>query len=626
MPMPAKEDDDMAGGYTGRILRVNVTDNTSAKEPLDPAMARDYIGGRGFVQKILFDEVPVGADPLGPDNKVVCAPGPLSGVFMPASGKIQFGALSPATGIMGDANMGGHFSAEVKYAGYDAIVIEGMSDRPCVVVVDDDEVSVIDGSKYWGKGSSEAELMIKKDLGEDFQVAVIGPAGENLVVFACIGHDYGRQAGRCGIGAVLGSKKVKAIAVRGTKSLPLADSEAVWRKGQEMFETCFSKPGFKEWTPQGTPGVTPWVNEIGAFPTKNFWTTHFEGHEEIGGEALLERIWLTDKGCFCCPTPCGKYSHTRVGKKDAFVEGPEYETVALIGGNCMLGTIEEVAYGNYLCDELGLDTISGGNVVAFALECAERGIITTEQVGMELRWGDMESFEYLVRAIAYRQGIGDILANGARSAAQALGGGSDRFAIQVKGLEWSGYEARWAPAMMLAYMTADIGAHHNRAWAITYDVAKGREETEGKAAKVIELQRIRPAFDMLGACRLQWVEIGFEFDNYPEMFEAVTGRKLSQKELFDATDRVWNLTRTRAFLEQPGFGRRMDYPPARFYEETVPTGPAKGKMLTLEQLDGMLDDYYAQRGWDSDGKPTAETLEGLGLHDCVEKLTAAGLM
>lgn len=616
----------MGGGYMGKILRVNLTNRSAKAEPLDPKMAHDFVGGRGFVQKILYDEVPVGADPLGPDNKVVMAPGPLSGVFMPASGKIQFGALSPATGIMGDANMGGHFSAEIKYAGYDAIIIEGMSDHPCIVVVDDDKVEIRDAARYWGKGSAAAEKMIKDDLGEDFQIALIGPAGENKVNIACVSHDFGRQAGRTGIGAVMGSKKLKAIAVRGSNSIPLADPDRVYEQGRKMFHGCFAKPGFKEWTPLGTSGVTPWVNEVGAFPTKNFWTTFFEDHEGIGGEALKERIWLTDKGCFGCPTPCGKYSLTRVGEKAAYVEGPEYETVALLGGNCMLRTIEEVAYANYLCDELGLDTISGGSVVAFALECAERGIITEEQIGRKVQWGDIDSFEYLITAIAKREGIGDILADGVRAAAAKFGQGSEKFAIHVKGLEWSGYEARWAPAMMLAYMTCDIGAHHNRAWAITYDVAKGREEVEGKAAKVIELQRIRPSFDLLGACRLQWVEIGFEFEHYPDMFEAVTGRKMTVEELYEATDRVWNLTRTRAFLEVPGFGRNSDYPPARFYEEPIPTGPGKGKMLTMDQLDFMLDDYYAQRGWDANGKPTRATLERLGLGKCVQDLESRGLL
>lgn len=616
----------MRGGYMGKILRVNLTYGTAHSEPTDPEMARDFIGGRGFVQKILYDEVPVGADPLGPDNKVVVAPGPLSGVFMPSSGKVQFGAKSPATGIMGDANMGGHFAVEIKYAGYDAIILEGMGNRPSVVVIDDDKVEIIDGSRYWGKGSSVAEKMIKDDLGEDFQIAIIGPAGENMVNIACVSHDYGRQAGRCGIGAVMGSKKVKAIAVRGSQSVPLADPERVLEYGKKMFYGCFEKPGFREWTPLGTPGVTPWVNEVGAFPTKNFSTTYFDDHEGIGGEALKERIWLTDKGCFCCPTPCGKYSRTKVGERSAYVEGPEYETVALLGGNCMLSTIEEVAYANYVCDELGLDTISGGNVIGFALECAERGIITKEQIGRPVKWGDIDSFVYLAEKIARRDGIGDILADGVKVASEKFGQGSEKFAIHIKGLEWSGYEARWAPAMMLAYMTCDIGAHHNRAWAITYDVAKGRESTEGKAAKVIELQRIRPSFDLLGCCRLQWVEIGFEFDYYPVMFEAVTGRKITEKELYEATDRVWNLTRTRAFLELPDFGRASDYPPARFYEEPIPTGPAKGKLIKKEQLDEMLDDYYELRGWDENGTPTRKTLEELGLEKCIHDLESAKIL
>ncbi|MCR4426696.1 MAG: aldehyde ferredoxin oxidoreductase family protein [Firmicutes bacterium] len=616
----------MAYGYMGKILRINLTTRCANTEPLDPKMAHDFIGGRGFVAKILYDEVPVGADPLGDENKVVIAPGPLSGIFMPASGKVQFGAKSPATGIHGDANMGGHFAPEIRYAGYDAIVIEGSAKAPSIIVIDDDKVEIREGSKYWGKGSLTAEKMLKDDLGEDFQIAAIGPAGENLVKISCITHDFGRQAARCGIAAVLGSKKIKAIAIRGSQSIPVADPERVFEHGRAMFHACFEKPGFREWTPYGTSGVTPWVNEVGAFPTKNFWTAYFDGHEKIGGFALKERILVTDKGCFCCPTPCGKYSKTKVGDREVYVEGPEYETIALVGGNCMLGAIEEVAYANYICDELGLDTISGGNVIAFALECAERGILTEERLGRPVKWGDIDSFEFLAGIIARREGVGDLLAEGVKTASERLGGGSDKFAIHVKGLEWSGYEARWAPAMMLAYMTADIGAHHNRAWAITYDVAKGRDTLDTKASKVIELQRIRPAFDLIGVCRLQWVEIGFELENYPGMFEAVTGRKVTWNDLYEASDRVWNLTRTRALLEIPGFGRAWDYPPARFYEEPVPTGPSAGKLITREQLDQLLDDYYRLRGWDQDGKPTRDTLEKLGLDQCAKDLTAKGIL
>lgn len=613
-------------GYAGKILRINLTTGAITTEPLDPEMARDYIGGRGFVAKLVYDEIPRGADPLGEENKMIIAPGPLSGVFMPAAGKVQFGCKSPATGIHGDANMGGHFAPEIRYAGYDVIIIEGRAEKPSYICIDDDNVQIRDAAKYWGRGSLEAEAMLKQDLGDDFQIATIGPAGENLVKFACISHDFGRQAGRTGVGAVLGSKRIKAIAVRGTGAIPVADPKAVHELGGRMFKRCFELPGFKEWTPYGTAGVTPWVNEVGAFPTKNFSTTYFEGHEGIGGDKLKERILVTDKGCFSCPTPCGKYSHARSKDYDVHVEGPEYETVALIGGNCMLGTIEDVAYANYVCDNLGLDTISGGNVIAFAMECYERGILTKEQVGRDIKFGDVGSFVYLAEKIAKREGVGQILADGVKAAAERLGQGSEKFAIHVKGLEWSGYEARWAPAMMLAYMTADIGAHHNRAWAITYDVAKGRDEIEGKAAKVIDLQQIRPSFDLLGCCRLQWVEIAFELDWYPEMLRAVTGRDITWEDLRTAADRVWNLTRSFALREVPGFGRPWDYPPARFYEEEIPAGPAKGKVLTRDKLDRLLDDYYELRGWDVNGVPTRGTLERLGLGKVADDLTAIGVL
>lgn len=613
-------------GYAGYILRIDVGAKAFRKEVLDRKLAKDFIGGRGFVDKLIYDEVPVGADPFGPLNKVAVAPGPLSGIFTPASGKVQFGTLSPATGIIGDSNMGGHFGPEIKYAGYDMLIIEGVSNTPVTLVIDDDKVDFKDASDLWGKGSFETEETLKKQLGADFQIATIGPAGENKVYFACINHDFGRQAGRTGIGAVLGSKKVKAVAVKGSKSIPVADPDAVLKVGMDLYRKCFEKPGLAEWTPLGTAGVTPWVNEVGAFPTKNFQTTYFEGHEKIGGQAMKDKIIVTDKGCFACPTPCGKYSRLKKEGKDVYVEGPEYETIAMLGGDCMLPEIEDVAYANRLCDDLGLDTISGGAVIAFALECFDKGIITKEQLGRDISWGDIGSFEFLANIIAKRQGMGDLLAMGTRIAANRLGHDSIRFATQVKGLEWSGYDARWAPAMMISYMTADIGAHHNRSWAITFDVAKGRDTLEGKAKRAVELQRIRPAFDLIGCCRLQWVEIGFELENYEAMFEAVFGERTTWQDIYVAADRLWNMNRVRAMLEIPGFGRDDDYPPKRFMEEPVLSGPAKGKLIDRASCDRLLDDYYMERGWDKAGHPTKQTLEALGLFGCIDELKARGLM
>ncbi|MBS3950295.1 MAG: aldehyde ferredoxin oxidoreductase family protein, partial [Peptococcaceae bacterium] len=494
------------------------------------------------------------------------------------------------------------------------IIIEGIADEPVYLFIDDFNIEIRPAAELWGKGALESETLLKQDLGDEFQIATIGPAGENKVLFACISHDFGRQAGRTGIGAVMGSKNLKAIAVHGTKTIQLADPVATLEKGKEMFAACFEKPGFEEWTPQGTAGVTDWVNEIGAFPTRNFQTGYFPKHKDINGEALMRKIKVTDKACYSCPIPCGKYSRVKKAEYDIHVEGPEYETIALIGGNTEIDNIEDCAYANYILDELGLDSISGGNVVGFAMECFEKGIIKSEDIsGRSLKFGSVEDFVWLSQEIAYRRGIGSVLADGVREAAKVFGQGSEKFAIHVKGVEWSGYEARYAPAMMLSYMTADVGAHHNRSWAITFDVATGRDKLEGKAQRVIELQHIRPLFDMLCLCRLQWVELGFELDWYPQIFKAVTGKELTWDDLLAFSERVWNLTRSYSLREIEGFGRSFDYPPARFMEEPIPDGPTAGKYMPKEVIDRLLDEYYKLRGWDNNGIPSAAQLKKVGL-------------
>lgn len=601
-------------GFAGNILRINLTTRAVRVEPLTAEMARDYLGGRGFAARILYDEIPAGADPLGPENKVVLASGPLSGVLVPAAGKITLAAKSPATGGWGDSNMGGHLAAEIRYAGYDAIIVEGAAAKPSYIYIKNGTVEIRDASEFWGKGAIQAERALKDALGDEFQIATIGPAGENKVVYACVSHDFGRQAGRTGIGAVLGSKNVKAIAVRGTGAIPLADTARTVEIGKGMYRAAFAAPNLKEWQNYGTGSVPPWANSIGAFPTRNFQSGFTEGNEKFAGEVMRSEIVINDKACFSCPMACGKYSRTKTDKYDAFVEGPEYETTALIGGNCALPNIKDVAYGNYLCDEYGLDTISAGVAIGFAMECFEKGIITEKDTdGVVANFGSVDAFAALAKKIAFREGIGDLLAQGVRKASEKLGHGTERFAIQVKGLEWSGYESRGAPANMLAYMTADIGSHHNRAWAITTDIAMGRDLVEGKAQKVIDLQHIRPAFDLMGVCRLLWVEIDFDKDWYPKVLEAVTGLKYGWDEINLVAERVWNLTRLFWMKHNPNFGRKDDWPPARFYEEPIPDGPTAGRLITKEQLNQLLDDYYALRGWDAEGHPTPQKLQQLGL-------------
>ncbi len=603
----------MLNGYGGQVLRVNLTDGTIEKKELDPELARDYLGGRGFAAKVLYSGLEKGTDPLGADNKLIVAAGPLSGLLIPGAGKTTFAAKSPATGGYADSSVGGLLSAEMKYAGYDLIIFEGISPEPAYLFIDDDTVELRDAKENWGQGCITAETALKKELGEDFQIALIGPGGENLVKFACISHDFGRQAGRGGVGAVMGSKKLKAIAIHGTKSIPVADVQEFRRIGREMYDYCKASDAWEVWVRLGTAGVNVPSNEWGSFPTRNFQSGYFEEIESLTGELMREKIVITDKACFACPCACGKYSHSK--KWDIHVEGPEYETTAFLGADVAVSDIEDVAYANYLCDELGIDTISAGNVIAFATECYERGIITSKDTGgLELSFGDSEAVFELIGKIARREGIGDVLAEGVKHAAQVFGGDSGDFAMHIKGLEISGYESRNAPAMMLAYMTADVGAHHNRAWAITYDIQVGRDAiTEDKVARVIELQHIRPLMDCLGTCRLQWVELGMPLEYYAPAMKAITGLDRSWEDLLLIAERVWNLTRSFWVREVEGFGREWDYPPPRWYTDPVPTGPTKGKFVTRDDVEKLLDMYYDQRGWDRNGIPIREKLEEMGL-------------
>ncbi len=621
-------------GYAGKILRIDLGKEKITTQPLPEKMCREFIGGRGFVAKILYDELAPDTDPLEKDNLFVIATGPLSGHFLPSSGKTHFGSKSPATSGYADSNMGGHFGPALKYAGYDMAVITGKAEKPVFIFIEDDKIKIRPAEKYWGKGSLECEQMMKKDLGEDFQILTIGPAGEKLVKFACISHDFGRQAGRTGTGAVLGSKNIKAIAVKGTGSIPVSDIKKAYKTGKQAFKKISEMPGFKGWTPEGTAGITDWINEIGAFPAKNFSTSHIDHSGNINGRKIIERLKITDKGCFCCPTPCGKYGHTTTGLGSAYMEGPEYETIALFGGSCMLKTIEEVAYANYLCDELGIDTISGASVAAFTIECFEKNLLTEDEIGRKVEFGDLESVVYLLNLMAERKtSLGDLLAQGVKTASEKIGKGSEKFAIHVKGLEWTGYECRNAPSMMLAYMTADIGAHHNRAWVLGHDVtgaatnvhdlitagADGKKRPKAvvspddSAKFVIESQHTRPAFDLLGCCRLQMMELGFEVENYAELYSVITGKKITWDELLKISEKVWHITRLINAREIKGFGRKSDFPPARFYEEPVQGGPAEGYFITKDEINKLLDSYYAARGWDNNGIPLKETLERVGI-------------
>ncbi len=600
-------------GYGGKILRVNLTNGTFTKENTPPEVARDFLGGRGFGIYFLLKEVPKGADPFGPENKLIISSGPLSGMLIPGGGKCDWTTKAPLTGGYASASMGGHFTAEMKYAGLDSIILEGISPKPVTLFIDNDKIELRDATALWGKKTFEVEKEFKHKLGEEFQVAVIGPGGENLVPYASINHDYGRQAGRGGVGAVMGAKKVKAIVLHGTKSVPVADIDAYRKAGMALYKACKDAEGLKDWTRYGTTIVVSWCDEVGALPTRNFSAGSFEKGKNLYGPVMREKIVITDKACFGCPCPCGKYSKNK--KYNSFVEGPEYETIGLLGSNVGIDDIEAVAQANLLCDDLGIDTISAGNVIAWAMECYEKGILTKKETdGLELKFGNVEATFALIEKIARREGIGALLSEGVKKAAQKVGKGSEKFAIHVKGMEQSGYATHNATAMLLAYMTCDVGAHHNRSWAITYDLQVGRElVVPEKVARVIWLQNFRPMFDVLGGCRLQWVELGIDRDLYVPALEAMTGIHRSWDDLDKVGERIWNLTRLFWVRENEGFGREWDLPAPRFYEDAPTSGATKGQITKLEDVHRLLDMYYEQRGWSTDGLPTAETIEKLGL-------------
>ena len=603
----------MLNGYGGNILRVDLSTGKITKELTPPQLARDFLGGRGFGAYFLYKEVPRGADPLGPENKIIISSGPFSGLMIPGAGKCDWTTKSPLTGGYASSSMGGLFTAELKYAGLDSIIIEGISPKPVYLFIDDRKVELRDAAEYWGKGCITVEHEMKKKFGEEFQIAVIGPGGENGVSYAHVNHDYGRQAGRGGVGTVMGAKRLKAVVVHGTQSIPVADLEGYRQAGMALYKACKDAEGLKEWTAYGTTIVVSWCDEVGALPTRNFQAGSFEGGKTLYGPVMRQEIVITDKGCFGCPSPCGKYS--RMKRYNSNVEGPEYESIGLLGSNLGIADIQDVAQANLLCDDLGIDSISAGNAIGWAMECYEKGILTKKDTdGLELRFGNVEATFTLIEKIARREGLGALLAEGVKRASQKVGQGSEKFAIHVKGMEQSAYATHNATAMLLAYMTCDVGAHHNRSWAITYDIQVGRDKVvPEKVARVIWLQNFRPMFDVLGGCRLQWVELGIDRDLYVPALQAITGIQRTWGDLDKVGERIWNLTRMFWAREIEGFGRAWDMPSPRFYEEPPKTGATAGKITRYEDVLLLLDMYYEQRGWNANGIPTPETLEKLNL-------------
>jgi len=595
------------GGYFHSILDVDLTAGTATPTPFDDAFALRYIGGRGFGAKLVADNLAAHGgrvDPLGPENILVIAPGPLTGTYLPSSGKCSFVTVSPATGIYGDSSIGGSFCVEIRQAGYDAIVLRGAAPQLSYLWVDQEKVTIVPCPELAGKKCLEVEGAIKDSIGDiTVKMASIGPAGENRVAIACVTGDWGRNAGRTGMGAVLGAKNIKAVVVRGGKDLPVADIPRMREIGARGHAELAAHPLFEFWQQQGLMSVIDYANDMGFLPTRNFRDGHFERAEAMNGFVMEADYKIGDSACFGCPMCCSNICLVQQGKHaGAVVEGPEYETAAMLGPNVGVSDLGAIIRGNQLCDELGIDTISAGSLIAAAIEGYESGILSLEDVdGRPLSWGDADAVLELVGKIARREGIGDAMADGSRGLVARFPQLAP-LCLHVKGLEQSAYDSRGAISMALAYGTSDIGAHHARAWTIAKELEMGRDwPADKKTDLVIYHQTIRPLFDMLGVCRLPWIELGFDEGYYAEMFQAVTGTDLTMDDLLARSRELYNLTRRMGV--GLGISRKDDYPPDRTFDLPVQSGRLAGQTVSREDYDHMLDIYYEKRGWSKDGIP-----------------------
>lgn len=584
-------------GYQGLVLRVNLTNKKVSTEGLNQKWVNDYLGGKGLGIKYMYEEVGSGVDALSAENKLIFMTGPFTGTVVPCSGKLSIVTKSPATGTVLDCSIGGSAAVEIKRAGYDAVIIEGKASQPVYLLIEDGKVEIRSAQNYWGLGCHEAENKLKSECGDDFSVLSIGPAGENLVPFACITSDLYRQAGRGGVGSVMGSKMLKALVVKGTGGVRAKDAQKLMDVALDAFKNDLLTDN-NLWTyTDGTPMIVELSHTTGILPTKNFQQGTFDKFANIKSEAVAG-VRVAKKGCTSCGLGCGNF--VRVG--DAVVEGPEYETLSIAGSNCGISDLGPIVKFNQLCDDLGLDSISTGGVTAFAMEMTEKGIYD-----FGIRFGDVDKYLEMPVLIAARKGVGAELARGVKKLSEIYGG--REMAMQVKGLEFPGYDPRGSWSMGLAYATAPRGACHMSAWPVAEE-AYGELDPftiESKAELVRDLQHYNAAKFSLILCDF-WA---LSFDIMAEMLSALLGWEVTVQSLELAGERIFNLTRLYNIRE--GFDAKDDVLPRRIYSHPLPAGATGGKVLPEEEFKRMRAEYYSLRGWDENGKPGQEKLAMLGL-------------
>ena len=616
-------------GYMGQILRVDLTNGKVSEEALKEDDCKMFLGGSGLATKYLFEEVPKGADPLGPDNRLIFMTGPLTGTESPSAGRYCVVTKSPLTGFWGEGNSGGSWGVYLKNSGFDGIIFEGISPRPVYLAIDDGKAELKDAERLWGKSVGEATRLIKEELGEDFNVACIGIAGENLVRYAGIFNDAHRPAGRCGVGTVMGSKRLKAVAARGTQEIKIANRDVfsqISKRNYDLVNESLLKITLETY---GTSMVTDLVNVRGGFPTRNWQTGVVPDIEKINGVTLESTLLVDRKHCYACPISCGRVSVVRSGPYACKGEGPEFETIGAFGAMCALENLEAVTLAHNLCDDYGLDVVSTGSTIAFAIECYEKGILTKADTdGLELKFGDADVVIQLIHKIAKREGIGDLLAEGTKRVAAKLDKGAERFAMHVKGLELPAYDPRAAKICGLAFVTANRGGDHITAYVegpaftdIPFPCVEDSRiedwivENPAEAKVVKDLEDALTVFDCAGTCKFMGMALAAE--DWADMIGNCVGWEFTVSDFRKVGERVYNLA--RVFNVRDGLTRADDALPKRLLEEPLPEGASQGH--TVKKLDQSLDVYYYLRGWDKmTGKPTPLKLRELNLDYVIDKI------
>lgn len=595
-------------GYVGKILRINLSEKTIRTEPLDIAAAQKFIGGRGLGTKMLTDEVDPGVDALSPENKLIFMTGPLTGTPTPTGGRYMVITKSPLTGAVACSNSGGYWGPELKFAGYDAVILEGKAPSPVYINIADDQVEIKDASSLWGKVVSETTHALEALHGEKVKVATIGPAGEKLSRIAAIMNDIGRAAGRSGVGAVMGSKNLKAIVVKGSGKVEVADSD----KLKEAFSVCMKKIKENGVTGQGLPTygtavLVNIINENGVFPTNNFQYGTFEKAEEISGETLAEKYLKKKDPCYRCPIACGRYCEV----DDIKGAGPEYETIWAYGSDCGVSNLGDIIKANYWCNEVGVDTISAGATIAAAMELYQRGYIKKEDLGdgPELVWGNDAAIVEWTKRMADADGLGAKMAMGSYRLCEMYG--APELSMTVKKQELPAYDPRGIQGHGLQYATSNRGGCHVRGYMISPEILGlpeklDRFSLEGKPTWAKIFQDFTAAIDSCGLCLFTSFAMGA--DDYASLMNSVCGMNITGNDFIQAGERIWNLE--KLYNLKAGIDPSEDTLPKRLLEEPIPDGPSKGWVAKLDQL---LPEYYKLRGWDEKGIPTPERLKELGL-------------